>query len=244
MFRTASNLFLNKLIFDFICWQTLALCYLPCWYDGGARTHRSTTHVITLMPGQLSPGHIPWSPHSSLWSPHSRCWPDQIRTKCCDRVSSVEWPGARHAVQGEHHRRRSWGVPHDAQTNQNIQTLFLWLIVYYPLINSSSYIVERKGVKCVLPSGHSSLPSPLPPPPCVPIVASNDTELRSAGQEMLCAMLAVKFRDRSQDQQHAVECYNNRGTAWGFSRMTDGIHRVFCNSWQRNNAGSSFIIYT
>ena len=88
---------------------------------------------------------------------------------------------------------------------------------------------SREESKCVLPIGRSGIPPPLLPPPCVPIVAYNDTELRSAGQEMLwCWQSSSETGVRINNMRWSVTTTETRPEL-RVLRMTDGIHRVFCN---------------
>ena len=119
------NLLLDLYTLSKDIWHFVLYClfsYLPCWYDGGARTHRITISVSPLMPVwcHLSTYcHIP--PGLSLWSLHCWWWgTDQIRTECCDRVSDQD-RGPRQ--EGIRHRRRELGP--DLTRRKRIRPLFI-----------------------------------------------------------------------------------------------------------------------
>ena len=96
--RSASNLLkimwlLQYLIFDNntnCLIRILSLCYLPCWYDEGARTHRSTASMIPLMPDcHLVPlVTFPLTGHCSPDGGQIRSGPSVV----IEWAVSVEWP--------------------------------------------------------------------------------------------------------------------------------------------------------
>ena len=228
----ASNLLLNNWYLTFICWQTLPLSVLPAvlrWRRGqDTQEHHTCDHPHAW--SQISPGHIPWSPHSSLCSLLTpRSDPDQVLWS-----SEQCWVTSETCSAGG--TSTGGGAGACLMMRKLIRIFRLCLYDLLSILWWNHHCREERS-KCDL---HRVLAVFHRRRRCFVHLVYRLWLIMTLNYDLRVRRCCDVGSQVQRPESGSTTCggvlqQQRHGLSWGFSRMTDGIHRVFCNSCRRIN---------